>query len=54
MTQATENKEKCKGCDREIDVCAFCQEPGCQAAICFNCHNVELKQSLPHPHKHGG
>jgi hypothetical protein len=55
MTQAeATKKEKCKGCDREIDICACCQEPGCPAAICFGCQNRELKQTIPQPHAHGG
>lgn len=54
MKEATNAREKCKGCGREIEVCEFCQEPGCQAAICYNCQNRELKQLLRHPHAHGG
>ncbi len=54
MTDAAATKEKCKGCKREIDVCACCQEPGCPAAICYGCLNRELKQTLVHPHAHGG
>jgi hypothetical protein len=54
MTESTSAAEKCKGCDREIDVCACCQEPGCPAAICYRCQNQELGQTLHHPHAHGG
>ena len=54
MTKATATKEKCKGCGREIEICAFCQEPDCAAAICFGCQSQELKQMVRHPHKHGG
>ena len=54
MTESTAVKEKCKGCNREIDVCEFCEQPGCPAAICYYCVNRELKQTQPHPHAHGG
>jgi hypothetical protein len=32
----------CSGCEREIEWCSFCDEPGCDAAICFGCLVVEL------------
>ena len=56
MTEATATavKEKCKGCGREIEVCSCCEEPGCSHAICYACLNQELKQTLHHPHAHGG
>jgi len=54
VSDATAAKERCKGCNREIDECAFCDEPGCPAAICHDCVNRELKQRLPQPHAHGG
>ena len=54
MSDTTIVKAKCKGCDREIDECAFCEEPDCAAAICYRCDNSELKQTLLHPHDHGG
>lgn len=54
MIDAAAAKERCKRCNREIDVCDFCEEPGCKAAICYGCRNRELKQTLVHPHAHGG
>ena len=54
MSDPTGAKERCKGCNREIEVCEFCEEPECSAAICYTCQNIELKQTLPHPHAHGG
>jgi hypothetical protein len=45
--------EKCAGCNRGID-CCFCDQPGCPAAICYECLMKELKQTLPQPHAHGG
>lgn len=54
MTEATAAKVKCKGCDRMIEICEFCEKPECPAAICYDCQNRELKQTLHHPHAHGG
>jgi hypothetical protein len=54
VSEPVAKKEKCKGCDREIDVCAFCEQQGCRSAICYRCQNSELKQTLLHPHAHGG
>lgn len=54
MSPAAVTKERCKGCNREIEECAFCDEPGCPVAICDGCVNRELKQRLPQPHAHGG
>jgi len=54
MSNTTAVKAKCKGCDREIDECAFCEDPDCPDAICYRCDNSELKQTLLHPHDHGG
>ncbi len=54
MSETTAVKAKCKDCDREIDECAFCGEPDCPAAICYRCENRELKQTMLHPHTHGG
>ncbi len=54
MTETTAAREKCKGCGREIDVCEFCEQPGCPTAVCYACENRELKPVLPHPHSHGG
>ena len=54
MTTPVATKEKCKSCDREIEVCECCEQPGCPAAICYECQNRKLKPNLRHPHAHGG
>lgn len=54
MTQADAIKERCKGCERELDVCACCQEPGCPKAICYGCQAQELRHTIKQPHAHGG
>jgi hypothetical protein len=46
--------ESCSRCAALIDVCAFCNEPGCGAAICYGCLNVALGQAMANPHSHGG
>lgn len=52
--QASTEKTKCKGCDRVIDICEFCERPGCPVAICYDCQNRELGQTVAQPHAHGG
>jgi hypothetical protein len=44
----------CAGCDRELEVCAFCETEDCAEATCYRCLIVELREFLPHPHEHGG
>lgn len=44
----------CKGCDRGIDACAFCDEEDCGDAICYRCMVVELGETIAGPHEHGG
>jgi ribosomal protein L32 len=45
---------RCSGCDRELEVCAFCDEADCGHALCFHCVLIELKAEVPEPHAHGG
>jgi hypothetical protein len=44
----------CKGCERGIEVCAFCDEDGCGEEICYRCLLVELGETVSQPHQHGG
>jgi hypothetical protein len=44
----------CVHCGRKLEECAFCDEQHCNAAICYECVVVEVRQSLPQPHRHGG
>jgi hypothetical protein len=44
----------CGECKHEIDRCAFCDNPECPVAVCYRCINSALKQTLLHPHLHGG
>lgn len=44
----------CSGCDRGIEVCAFCDADGCEQAICYRCVILELGETTSQPHEHGG
>ena len=54
MSEPASTMEKCSSCDRPIELCACCDEPNCDAAICYRCLNEALGQAIPHPHDHGG
>ncbi len=45
---------RCSRCGTPIDECAFCDEPECAAAICYECLNLALGQAIRQPHIHGG
>jgi hypothetical protein len=44
----------CAGCQRALEWCAFYDEDGCSVALCYECLVVELRQTKPQPHLHGG
>jgi hypothetical protein len=44
----------CRGCDRQIEACAFCETEECAEAICYRCLTVELGETVVTPHTHGG
>jgi hypothetical protein len=44
----------CRGCGTPIECCEFCERTDCPAAVCYRCLNVDLRQTLAHPHLHGG
>jgi hypothetical protein len=54
MSKSADPPEKCVRCHRVVDICAFCHEPNCPSAICYDCQNRALKQTVPHLHPHGG
>lgn len=54
MSEAAVPKEKCTSCGRAIELCAYCDDPGCPEAICYGCLSVALGQRMPQPHAHGG
>jgi hypothetical protein len=44
----------CATCDVAVDVCAFCERTDCGHTICSRCLRIDLRESLAHPHDHGG
>lgn len=44
----------CVVCGRIIEVCAFCERIDRDHAICYRCLRLELRESMAHPHPHGG
>lgn len=44
----------CTSCGRQIEACAFCDEPGCTTAVCYSCVSIVLRQRIAQPHTHGG
>ncbi len=54
MSQEIAAATTCSRCGTRIEECAFCDEPDCGPAICYDCLNVALGQAVPQPHVHGG
>lgn len=44
----------CTRCDVVVEVCAFCERVACRETICYRCLRIQLRQSMDHPHAHGG
>ena len=44
----------CIECGRDIDVCAFCDEAQCGAALCYRCVNRLLYPASPESHQDEG
>lgn len=44
----------CVECGRDIDVCAFCGEAGCEAALCYRCMRRLLYPPGPESYPHDG
>ena len=44
----------CRGCDRTMEVCSFCENEGCGEAVCYRCLIVDLGETIVEPHGHGG
>ena len=57
MASQTDEEERtltCAGCDRRLEWCSFCDEADCAVARCYHCTAVELGESAPKIHTHGG
>lgn len=44
----------CSHCNRSIEICECCEEPGCETAVCYGCLYVAVGQTVKQPHDHGG
>jgi hypothetical protein len=44
----------CGTCEVTLELCAFCERADCGHTICARCLRIELRESLAHPHAHGG
>jgi hypothetical protein len=51
--QGADPAAHCAECERAVEVCGLCGE-ACGVEVCYRCALVELKESLPQPHAHGG
>jgi len=57
MTAPTERAAsvlRCTRCGAVLDVCGFCERDACNDPICFRCVRLQTKESMAHPHVHGG
>jgi hypothetical protein len=54
MPETTTVALVCTKCGCEIDWCSFCDENDCTGASCYECTVVELHESMPVLHTHGG
>jgi hypothetical protein len=53
MSEAPAGEKRCGTCQRVIEVCECCDEPGCSAPVCYRCLNVTLRQTRPQPYVWG-
>jgi hypothetical protein len=44
----------CTECGCDIEYCSFCDRADCVAACCYGCLVVDLRESAPPIHTHGG
>ena len=42
LSDLTSAKRVCTRCGQRIDVCEFCDEPDCRAALCHRCVQIVL------------
>lgn len=54
MSEKVVTHVKCTKCGNAIESCAFCDEPDCRAAICYQCVGIVLQQAKRRPHNQGG
>jgi hypothetical protein len=44
---------KCVNCGKEIEDCAFCEEPACKKPTCENCLGLSLVERISQLHDYG-
>ncbi len=44
----------CRGCEKPLELCCFCDRDDCSVAVCFKCEATALLQWTPPLHAHGG
>jgi hypothetical protein len=44
----------CIRCGVTVECCGFCERVDCPEVICSRCLRIQLRESLPQPHVHGG
>jgi hypothetical protein len=54
MAETTNVLLVCTKCECDIDYCSFCDAEDCSAACCYGCMVMDLRQSTPAIHSHGG
>ena len=44
----------CEHCGMVMESCAFCERNDCGHVICYLCLRTALRETMAHPHVHGG
>jgi hypothetical protein len=44
----------CTKCGRHTACCAVCERLDCEELLCYRCLRLEIRQSIPVLHEHGG
>jgi hypothetical protein len=44
----------CIVCGVVVECCGCCERVDCPETICSRCLRIQLRESLPQPHLHGG
>jgi hypothetical protein len=50
----TADPSRCVDCDRDVELCFFCEREDCEHALCYRCVVQALGEFVPQPHGHGG
>lgn len=44
----------CMRCGSRNECCAVCERDRCEHPICYRCLRLQVRQTVAHPHGHGG